>query len=341
MGAYKVNRNTLQSGGGPPMFRNTGDCVEICKREFLTDVVGSTAFTLNSYFINPGLTSSFPFLSLLAANFEQYELCGLIYEFRSTSATAVSSTNTALGTLIMSTNYDTLDSTFASKQQMEAYEYTVSTVPSANVIHPIECDPRRNSLTNLYVRTGSVPTGSDQRFYDMGRFQIATVGMQAAATIGELWVSYHVRLLKPKLPTPLGANLLSAHYSTTPVSANSLAVPVSRTGSNLSITFTSTTISIPYVGRWLLSVIISAATSVTVVSSSTASTNVVAATGWAWAESNPNANVCYTGNTSGILIENSCWDVTAPNGLITILTNTIVGAATGDFTITQVSSGLD
>jgi hypothetical protein len=34
----------------------------------------------------------------------------------------------------------------------------------------------------------------------LGNFQIATVGMQAAAVIGELWCTYDVELIKPKLP---------------------------------------------------------------------------------------------------------------------------------------------
>jgi len=260
MGAYKVKSNSIMGSGGPPSFKSAADgSIVMSKREFLQDISGSTAFTLQNFLINPGLFATFPFLSALAVNFEQYEMLGLVFEFKSTSATALNSTNTALGVVIMATNYDTLDANFASKQQMEAYEFSTSCAPSQSALHPIECDPRLNALSNMYVRSTSVPVGADQRFYDLGNFQLATTGMQAAAVIGELWVSYHVRLLKPKLPTPLGANLLCAHLSEAPNASATAAAPfgtgggVLRAGSTLNILGTNTTFILPYVGYFLVS----------------------------------------------------------------------------------------
>jgi hypothetical protein len=51
----------------------------------------------------------------------------------------------------------------------------------------------------MYIRNGDVMSSADKRFSDLGMFQFATVGMQAASVIGELWVSYHVELIRPKL----------------------------------------------------------------------------------------------------------------------------------------------
>ncbi len=160
--------------------------------------------------INPGDDATFPWLSGVASNFQQYRFKGLLFEFVSTSADALNSTNTALGTVVMATQYNVNRPAFVSKQEMEAYEFSCSTRPSASLIHPIECDPDETPMTHLYVRSGAVPSGEDARMYDLGKFQIATVGMQAAATIGELWVTYDIELLKPRL-SPYGS--ITGEYS--------------------------------------------------------------------------------------------------------------------------------
>lgn len=84
----------------------------------------------------------------------------------------------------------------------------VSTRPSGSVIHPVECSPRETPITRLWVRNTNYSQYStvDPRLYDLGVFQLATVGMQAAANIGELWVSYDVEFFKPTLGTFGGDN---------------------------------------------------------------------------------------------------------------------------------------
>ncbi len=44
----------------------------IVHRELLATISGSVAFATNSYVINPGLSSSFPWLATQAAGWEQY-----------------------------------------------------------------------------------------------------------------------------------------------------------------------------------------------------------------------------------------------------------------------------
>lgn len=217
MGDYKVNSNTVVGGNTIPTFLNNGDGVKVCHREFVSDVVGSVAFVLTSYSINPGLSILFPLLSQIAQTFEEYDLRGLVMEYRPTSGTAISSTSSALGVVVMATNYDATDPLFTNKQQMESYEYSNSTVPFNGCIHPIECARNRNVLQNLFIRTTTSPAGTDLRFSDLGNFQIATAGMQSAYTIGELWVSYDVFLRKPRLNiSPTLSSCFCWHASTGP-----------------------------------------------------------------------------------------------------------------------------
>lgn len=181
-----------------PSFRQSGGGVEICHREFIIDITGSTAFNLLNYFINPGLSNIFPWLSAVAENFEEYEMKGLVFEFRPTSGSAVSSTSSALGTVILATDYNVLSPNFINKQQMESYEFSTSVVPFNAAMHPVECAPNANPLRNLYIRSTAIQTDADARMYDLGNFQIATVGMQSSYVVGELWVTYHVLLKKPR-----------------------------------------------------------------------------------------------------------------------------------------------
>ncbi len=259
LGAYRVNRNSLMTASnGPPSFGNIGSGTVLSHREFLQDITGSTGFVNTSFPLNAGLNATFPWLAAVAINYEQYEFLGLVFEYRPTSATSVGSTNTAQGTVVMATDYDSYDTLFTSKQQMEAYEFCTSCAPYSAMYHPIECKPSLNNLSKFYVRSGLVPTGADTHFYDIGNFQLATVGMQAAANIGELWVTYHVRLLKPKLPTPLGAGLIGAHIVEFPATTCSATNPLGsgggalRSGSNLGVVTTPTTFTLPQVGQYLI-----------------------------------------------------------------------------------------
>jgi hypothetical protein len=259
-GSYKLSRNSLSipTENGPPTFLATKDgSMIVAHREYIADITSSTVFTNRTFNINPGLAATFPWLSQIASNFEQYEMLGLIFEFKTTSASSVASTNTALGVAIMATEYNVDATPFSNKQQMESYQFSCSSTPSASFIHPVECAAGENVLKNMYVRTGSVPTGEDPRFYDLGLFQLATAGMQAPSTIGELWVSYHVKLRKPKLRT-LSGNAQSAHLTTHyDVSTSTLAPFTVVSGTTLGVNITipvsnQYTIVFPTQGNYLV-----------------------------------------------------------------------------------------
>ncbi len=224
-GAYKVNRNSLMSGGIPQVRNGTkNDGVVISHTEYLGDITASIVFTIfNSLPLNPGMSQTFPWLSAIASAFEEYDFEGLIFFIKSTSSNALFSAanSTALGTIIVATQYDPLDELFSNKAQMLNYEYGTSSNPSESFCHPIECARSQTAMTHRYVRFEAVPAGGDIRLYDWGLTSIATVGMQAATgAIAELWVSYQVRLFKPKIQPGIEINqLLAAHYQLNTVTA--------------------------------------------------------------------------------------------------------------------------
>jgi hypothetical protein len=251
-GDYTVRANTLTNGGSPPAFAMGKHMTKVCHREFVGIVsTPGSQFNITAYPISPK-TYLFPWLSEIALSFEQFAIRGMVVEFKTTSATAVSSTNTALGSVIIATQYNVLAPPFTTQQQMEAYEYCTSSVPSQSMIHPIECAPNLTAMTELYMDSGSV---GDPRLEYLGTTYVATVGQQAASVIGELWVSYEIDLIKPKLFSGVATQGLAAHFQINQNSNNSftLSRPMAQlvnaspvAGSDLPVTIPSyTTLSFP------------------------------------------------------------------------------------------------
>jgi len=193
-GDYKVENNTLV-GGNVPNVQNTPGGFIVRHREYITDIYAASIFTNTVFSINPGLSGVFPWLATVASSFEEYSFRGLIFEYKSMSADNVLSTtttSTALGTVIMATQYNSLSNNFIDKRTMENYEFANSSKPSLAFVHPIECKANLDANTHLYVRTGATFLG-DQRLYDIGDFQIAVQGMAfTGGVIGELWATYEI-----------------------------------------------------------------------------------------------------------------------------------------------------
>lgn len=219
-GNYSVRKNSLSTMSTSvdmiPQFVKNEHSVRVVHREFIRDLavpaVG-TAFTNTSYTINPANKDIFPWLANMAKQYSQYKIHGMVFAFKTMSSDLALAG--PLGTVIMATNYNAVDRAFVSKIEMENSEFAVSTKPSQSLIHAIECDPKYSGMDVLYVRDPGYDTTdtSDRRFYDYGKWQIATQGLPGAAgtTLGELWVSYDIELMKPILGgnTTLGTSLIS------------------------------------------------------------------------------------------------------------------------------------
>ena len=68
-----------------------------------------------------------------------------------------------------------------------------------------------------------MPTGADQRLFDLGKFQIGTSGFQQTSqVIGELWVTYDVLLFKPILVEATGQSINMEHYRMSPSSLSTI-----------------------------------------------------------------------------------------------------------------------
>jgi len=160
---------------------------------------GASAFQNTSYALNPGQSATFPWLSQCAADFEQYEIDGMIVVYRPTSGNATGA-NTALGEVAMATNYNAAAVAFPNMQSLLNSEFAVTGPPSQANMHLIECDKNQSPYTELYVRTGGPPSSEDLKTYDFGLLQVATSGCQTLGQqLGELWITYDIVFFKPLL----------------------------------------------------------------------------------------------------------------------------------------------
>lgn len=213
-GDYNINSNTIMKGGmSPPQVVNSvnkGGFI-IRHREYIGDIQATMAFSIRKYPINPGQSITFPWLSQIAANFDQYRFRGVLYEYKSTSSDAVlsSATSSALGSVSMATDYDALDQPYTNKREMLNSLFANSNKPSCSFIHPIECKRSNTPMQLQYTRTGAFPPNSDARMYDLGNFYLATEGMQAdGGILGELWVTYEVEFYKQQV----SASAMTDHF---------------------------------------------------------------------------------------------------------------------------------
>jgi len=220
-GDYSVMDNSIFKGGIPPIEivnSSKQGGVIVRHREFLGNIMNTSVFTNTVYPLNPGLGGTFPWLAGVANAYEQYRFRGVVVEFKSTSSDAVLSTNASgsLGSVMIATQYDSVEPAFTDQATMLNHEFSNSRKPSEDFCHPIECKSSLTANQLYYVRNSDVVAGSDERLYDLGLLQIATEGMQGTpgtSSCGQLWITYEVELYKPRSNpgAPVGS-ILSDHF---------------------------------------------------------------------------------------------------------------------------------
>lgn len=196
--------------GSVPQFSSDKATNIVCHREYLQDFSGTSSFNINQFALNPGLTTTFPWLSTIAQCYQQYRFHGIVFEFRPLTTDFANSG--VPGVVVMATNYNADAPVYLTKQEMENSEFAESVKPTTKMLHMIECKPSVTVDPIKYIRTGNVPTGQDLRLYDQGLFQFATQNNSAGVVLGELWVTYCVEFLKPIMSTDVTGGVLSGHF---------------------------------------------------------------------------------------------------------------------------------
>lgn len=161
-------------------------------REFIADINGSVAFAATTFDINPGIFTTFPWLSQMAPLFEQYRVKHLKFDYEATQSSA------KIGSVILTTDYDAADS--APTTKIQAMDYYGATRGQSWTSFSHVC--KKSSMAaykKRYVRSEALPANADIKTYDIGKFFICTVGQDNTNQIGELYVDYTFEFFTPQL----------------------------------------------------------------------------------------------------------------------------------------------
>jgi len=232
-------------GSSRPSFAGStrgGDLrIRVRHREYIQDVAGSVAYAVSQLSINPGLFTTFPWLSGLAPLFESYKFNSLSFQFKTEKGTSTT------GKVFLSVDWDAADAAPTSKSQQLQERTAIDC--AAWAMAQLNCDQADLLKFGVqrYIRTSAV-AGTDIKTYDVGNLQVGTQGMADTSAVGELYVTYDVELITPQpnlgLVSPLsqakivggGTVSKTAPYGTAPLQTGQLSVSVSNTG-NGTLTF--------------------------------------------------------------------------------------------------------
>jgi hypothetical protein len=192
-----------QQQGSSPLIKASRDSSRIVHREFITNVTGTTAFTVaQALALNPGLQASFPWLSSQAQGWETYRFNRLRFCYYTRTGSNVP------GSVLLIPDYDAADAAPATEQVASTYEDIAEDAPWKDIC----CELRRGSMNSLgpkhFVRTGALGPNQDIKTFDVGNLYVATVD-GTAVSWGKLWVEYDVEFFTPQLP-PTGLPSASA-----------------------------------------------------------------------------------------------------------------------------------
>lgn len=328
-GQYTIKQNSLINSHQIPTFASDQETVRLRRTEFV-NVCSTPGPNYNNvaYDISPDNGLLFPWLSGIANNFTEYRFNGLIFMNKSTSATAIGSTNTALGRVIMATNYDPSQLPYTTITEAENSFLATSCATDEDMIHAVECARSTEPLDILYVGEH----GEDSRFDSLGTLQVITQGQQAASEVSELWVSYDITFSKPHLTPEKPVNPKYGHWSCVPVNSGAFAYDyTSKPGTSTYFSFSSDAKSIHLwkTGRYEISVSIQTTSALTALSYPIASTNTTSVPWYFNNASAVNSKIAGTQGVASIVVDVVATHGYQGYGVVTLPVGTFGGSVVG------------
>lgn len=179
-----------------PRIRSIENSITIEKREFLGDFFISVINTFGvseTFPLNPGMSKTFPWLSIQAIGWEKFYFEYLRFYVYTRASTQ------SVGSWILAPDMDAADSAPVTEQVACAYDGAVEDALWKNLVCHIQCD-----RVKRYTRSQALSPNLDIKTYDAGNLYACYAGATAVANYGKIWVDYKVRLFIPQLP-PNGA----------------------------------------------------------------------------------------------------------------------------------------
>jgi len=173
-------------------YGENGRSCRVQHKEFIQNVSGTPGFTVALFLaLNPGLAGTFPWLSNIANNFEQYRVRMMRFCYLTRTGTNIP------GSVLMAPDYDASDAQPLSEQILSNYAEIVEDAPWKDICCILRPAGMHALGPKKFVRNGLVP-GQDLKTTDVGTFVLATVD-GSAVNWGKVWVEYDVEFFAPQL----------------------------------------------------------------------------------------------------------------------------------------------
>jgi len=197
----------------PPKITQNAKSCRVVHRELIASITGSVAFTVASQLaLNPGIPATFPWLSLIAQAWEQYEFNSLRFRYVTRTGTSVP------GSVMIVPDFDAADSAPADEATASSYEAAIEDAPWKNILCVLNKSSMNASRIRHFVRSAALAANLDIKTYDVGNLFVLTVD-GTAVSWGKLWVEYDVTFYIPQLPSagvgPFGGTIISTGASET------------------------------------------------------------------------------------------------------------------------------
>lgn len=217
--------------------------------EFLMNIPSSANFTTRSISINPGLVSTFPWLSLSARAYQRYRIKGMVVELRSTIGPYGGAN--VNGSMMLSARYDQSLSAPSTASQALNSKFAVSGRPVDNVLMAIECAHNMTPVNVHEIRAGALPDTADYSLYDHCIVDISTVGQEdSSINIAQVWISYEIELELPIAEEGAASTAIGDHFVMTNCATDAMfgdAAPMAA--SNIGCIVSSSQIQFP---SWIM-----------------------------------------------------------------------------------------
>jgi hypothetical protein len=240
-----------------PRITASRDSARIIHKELVAKVTGTANFTVGTTIaLNPGLASSFPWLSTQAAAWETYRFNKLRFCYHTRTATS------ATGSVQLVPDYDAADAAPASEFIAASYEDMQEDAPWKDLDCVLRPDAMFPMGPKKFVRTEALSANQDIKTFDAGNLFVCTTD-GSAQTWGLVWVEYDVSLYTPQQPSSGFA--ASQHITASvPTSAAMLPSGVISAGSTTFVNVpVAEVIAFQSAGRFLVEYHATATTSVT------------------------------------------------------------------------------
>jgi len=199
-----------------------GQSCRVRHKEFVQNVSGTVLFTTPiALALNPGLAGTFPWLSNIANNFEQYRVSMMKFCYLTRTGTNVP------GSVLMYPDYDAADTAPVAEQVASNYADIAEDAPWKDICCILKPSSMHALGPKKFVRSGLIPN-QDVKTTDVGTFFVSTVD-GTAVNWGKLWVEYDIEFFTPQL-NPSGGFIGTSAQGTNGTAASVISAGLAITG---------------------------------------------------------------------------------------------------------------